>query len=85
MEQEIMNYFVMLTPAITSIISVIAALIIAIKRVKSIDAGYQKEAKQLNNRMNGVLTENAELKQEIKKLVRTVRHVEESIQGTTRE
>lgn len=76
-EAEITQYIVTIAPAITAIISVITALIISIKKVKKIDEGHQKETKALNNRVNGVLQENAELKQEIKKLVKTINHIHE--------
>lgn len=74
---EIMNYIISIAPAITAIISVIGALLVAIKKVKNIDEGHKKEIKTLNNHMNGILQENAELKQEIKKIIKTINHIHE--------
>lgn len=78
MEQEIMNLIIAIAPALTSIIGVISAAVTMIKKVKKIDEGHSKETKALNAKMNIVLQENAELKQEIKKMVKVVYRVKES-------
>lgn len=81
MEQEIMNLIVAIAPALTSIIGVIGAVIAMIKKVKKIDEGHSKETKALNAKMNTVLQENAELKQELKKCVRLAYRVHEAEDG----
>lgn len=78
MEQEIMNLIVAITPALTSIIGIIGAVVTMVKKVKKIDESHSKETKALNAKMNIVLQENAELKQEIKKYTKLVYRVHDS-------
>lgn len=75
MEQEIMNLIVAIAPALTSIIGIIGAVVAMVKKVKKIDEGHSKETKALNEKMNIVLQENAELKQELRKMTKKLYHV----------
>lgn len=77
MEQEIMNLIVAITPALTSIIGVISAVVAMIKKVKKIDNDHSVETKKLNAKMDIVLTENAELKRELNKVLKKIHHVKD--------
>lgn len=77
MEQEIMNLIVAITPALTSIAGIVGAVVTMIKKVKKIDDSHSQDIAALNAKMNIVLQENAELKQEIKKYTKLVYRVNE--------
>ena len=77
MEQEIMNLIVAITPALTSIAGIVGAVVTMIKKVKKIDDSHSQDIAALNAKMNIVLQENAELKQEIKKYNKLVYRVNE--------
>lgn len=77
MEQEIMNLIVAITPALTSIIGIISAVATMIKKVKKIDNDHSVETKKLNAKMDIVLTENAELKRELNKVLKKIHHVKD--------
>lgn len=65
-------------PAVVSIITMICTVIVAIKKVSNSNDANLKEIRRLENKMNQVLEENAELKKSIRKITHKIYHIKDT-------
>lgn len=75
--QMIIDLILQWGPSIVSIITMICTVIVAIKKVHNSNDANLKETRKLENKMNQVLEENAELKKSIRKITHKIYHVKD--------
>lgn len=73
--QMIIDLILQWGPAVVSIITMICTVIVAIKKVSSSNDTNLKETRKLENKINSVLDENAELKKTLRKITNKIYHV----------
>lgn len=73
--QQIVDLILQWGPSVVSIITMICTVIVAIKKLGiSSDKNY-KETQQLRNQMDSICHENAELKRELRRVIRRINRV----------
>ena len=75
--KEVMNYLIQWGPSICSIITMIATVIVALRRVNNSNNKCLKETREIQKRFNEILKENATLKKYLTKAINKLNHIKE--------
>lgn len=82
--EQVVNYILQWGPSVVSIITMISTVIVAIKKVQNANDVNLKETKKLQYDLHSVITENSELKRDIRKMVQEIHHIKSrELNGTT--
>lgn len=75
--EQVVNYILQWGPSAVSIITMVATVIVAVKKVGKSNDENLKQTRKLESNINELITENIELKKSLKKILYKIHNIRE--------